>query len=317
MPVFRLIITKKENSVFSDGCRFINTKYFKKNGSLRAVDGLSLEVEQGSIFGILGPNGSGKTTTLKIILDLVDHDSGEYFWFGHLPSKESRKKLGVVLDSPLFYPYLSAVNNLKIIADIKGVSNKNIENVLRITEIYERRNHTLKNYSYGMKQRYVIAAALLNDPKVLIFDEPTNGLDPQGIADIRNIIRKMSAEGTTVILASHLLDEVQKVCTDVVVINAGKKMFSGKVKDVLNMQHSIEISSPDTEKLYMALQSYPGIKEVKKVDDRFVVSFSDCFDSTALNRYCFEKGIALSHLSVIHKTLEKQFLEILNPDKDK
>ncbi|MEI7662546.1 MAG: ATP-binding cassette domain-containing protein, partial [Bacteroidota bacterium] len=190
----------------------------KRYGKIQAVSDLSLEVKKGQVFGILGPNGSGKTTTLSIILELLKANSGSFKWFGRAASKESRKRIGSVIESPNFFPYLSPVVNLKIVADIKDQEYDDIERVLHLTGLYDRRNSKFRTFSFGMKQRLAVASALLGNPDVLILDEPTNGLDPQGIAHIRELILHIAGQGTTIIIASHLLDEVQKICSHVAVL---------------------------------------------------------------------------------------------------
>ena len=190
----------------------------KRYGKIQAVNDLSLEIEEGSVFGILGPNGSGKTTTLGMLLSVIRPDFGSFSWFGRSAASPrdaavSRKRIGAILETPIFYPYLSAVENLKIVAQIKGCQYERIDEVLRTVDLLERKDDTFKHYSLGMKQRLAIASALLVDPQVMILDEPTNGLDPQGIAEIRSLIVQIAGQGKTIILASHLLDEVQKVCT--------------------------------------------------------------------------------------------------------
>ena len=199
---------------------------YKNYGKIKAVQDLNLQVESGTVFGLLGPNGSGKTTTLGIVLDVVHKTKGEFRWFGMPPTNNSRKKIGAILEAPAFYPYLSAVENLKIVAQIKNTPFDRIELVLEKVGLLDRRNDRFQTYSLGMKQRLAIGSALLSDPLVLLLDEPTNGLDPQGIADVRELILKISAEGKTIILASHLLDEVQKVCSHFAVLNKGQMLYS-------------------------------------------------------------------------------------------
>ena len=206
----------------------------KSYGALKALDNFSLEINKGEICGILGPNGSGKTTTLGILLDILKADQGEYYWFGQLPTYKQRQKVGALLESPIFYPYLSASRNLQILAYIKNISYDYIDEVLKTVGLIDRKNHKFKTYSLGMKQRLALAAALLGKPEVLILDEPTNGLDPQGIAEMRELIIKIGQTGTTILLASHLLDEVQKVCTQVVILEKGKKLGEGSVGELLS-----------------------------------------------------------------------------------
>jgi ABC-2 type transport system ATP-binding protein len=287
----------------------------KRYGRIKAVDHLSVEVKEGQVFGILGPNGSGKTTTLSMVLDLVKADSGTYEWFEKPPSKESRKMIGSVIESPNFYPYLSAVNNLKIIGDIKGTGYDDIERVLKISGLYERRFSPFRTFSFGMKQRLALASALLGNPELLILDEPTNGLDPQGIAHIREIILQVASQGTTIIIASHLLDEVQKVCSHVAVLKKGNMLFAGKVSEVLSVSDCMELGSHDTELLLKAIEGHPKYKSHEKIDGKLLVYFTGEPEPAEINEYLHLKGIILSHLSDRKRTLEQHFLELLQENK--
>jgi len=283
----------------------------KKYGKIHAVNNLSLDIHKGDIFGILGPNGSGKTTTLGIILSVLNADSGTFSWFGEPNSKGNRKRIGAILEQPIFYPYLSAWKNLSIIADIKEADHANIEKVLHTVDLYSRKDSKYRTFSYGMKQRLAIAAALLGSPEVLIFDEPTNGLDPKGIAEIRELIISIAKEGITIILASHLLDEVQKTCSHVAVLKGGQKLFAGRVSDVLNMKDSVEISSNDNDKLMMVLHEYPQAIEVEKESGRCIVKLKEGTTIFELNQFLVQHGIIVTHLASRKKSLEDQFLELL------
>lgn len=284
----------------------------KRYGHIQAVNNLSLKVEKGNVYGILGPNGSGKTTTLGIILDVVKADKGTYTWFGMPRSKENRKKIGAILDHSNFYPYLSAAKNLKIIADIKNVSYDNIEKLLKKVNLFERRNDKFKNYSLGMKQRLAIAAALLAEPQVLILDEPTNGLDPQGIAETRELIINIALKGVTIILASHLLDEVQKICTNVAILNHGKILSSGNVDEVLSDSLSVVIASDNIDKLFEVVNNYKNVQSISREHNKLLVKLYKDNDVAELNKYLISKGIILSHLSVRKQNLEKYFLKLLS-----
>ena len=286
---------------------FLNKKY----GKIHAVNNLSLDIVKGNIFGILGPNGSGKTTTLGIILSVINADSGSFSWFGESNSKYNRKRIGAILEQPIFYPYLSAVKNLKIIADIKEVDHSDIERVLHTVDLYHRKDSKYRTYSYGMKQRLAIAAALLGKPEVLIFDEPTNGLDPKGIAEIRELIIAIAKEGITIILASHLLDEVQKTCSHVAVLKDGSILFNGKVSDVLNIKDTIEVSSDDMALLKMALNESALVIEITTDRELHIVKLKEGITIAELNHYLINKGIVVTHLVRRKKTLEDQFLELL------
>ena len=282
----------------------------KRYGRITAVNDLSLEIQKGTVFGLLGPNGSGKTTTLGIILDVINKTSGEYQWFGEAPSKKHRKQIGAILETPIFYPYLSATDNLKIVAKIKEVSEDNIDNVLKQVDLYERKDDKFKTYSLGMKQRLSIASALLCNPSVMILDEPTNGLDPQGIAEIRELIKDIAKSGKTIILASHLLDEVQKVCSHFAVLKKGRMIYTGLVEDVSKGEETVEVSA-DNQDISAVLESYEGIKSLTVDHNKWVVSLKDGFNSSTLNKYLFEQNIVASHLHTQKKSLEKQFLEVL------
>jgi ABC-type multidrug transport system ATPase subunit len=284
------------------------TKHYRQ---IHAVEALDLTINQGEVFGILGPNGSGKTTTLGMVLNLVNPTSGRYSWFGEPPSQKARQRIGATLEHPVFYPYLSAAKNLRIVARIRKKPFDDIDKVLRMVDLYERRDDKFRTYSLGMRQRLSIAATLIGQPEVLIFDEPTNGLDPTGIAEIRNLISRIAGEGKTIILASHLLDEVQKTCSHLAVLKNGKKLFTGAVDDMLS-EVSIELSSENLEMLILTLKSIEAVGSVKMDGRLLIVRLKDGYDISYLHEMLIEKGIVLTHLALRRKTLEQQFLEILN-----
>ncbi len=286
----------------------------KHYGRIKAVDQLNFSVPVRSVFGILGPNGSGKTTTLGMLLDVINPTSGTYTWFGNPPGKTNRQKIGSILETPAFYPYLSASDNLRIIAEIKDAGRDNIDNVLRLTGIYDRRNSAFSTFSLGMKQRLALSAALLSDPQVLILDEPTNGLDPKGIAEIRELIRRIAIEGKTVILASHLLDEVQKVCTHFSVLDKGKLVYTGLVNDARGEQ-ILEISADDMDILIDTLNAFSDKISVEAKGQFALLTIPVNLSISAVSRYLFEKGIYPTHLFAQKKSLETQFLEILKDKK--
>ncbi|MGB5356207.1 MAG: ATP-binding cassette domain-containing protein, partial [Eudoraea sp.] len=216
----------------------------KKFGYLTAVDNLSFSIEKGNVYGILGPNGSGKSTTLGIVLNVVNATSGSFSWFdGNTSTHDALKKVGAIIERPNFYPYMTAIQNLKLVCKIKEVPFSKINDKLELVGLLDRKDSKFRTYSLGMKQRLAIASALLNDPEILILDEPTNGLDPQGIHQIREIIKKIASEGTTILLASHLLDEVEKVCSHVVILRKGKKLYSGRVDGMLATFGFFELKS--------------------------------------------------------------------------
>ena len=286
----------------------------KKFGKVHAVNNLSFEIKKGNVYGILGPNGSGKSTTLGIILNVVNKSSGEFLWFdGSLSTHEALKKVGAIIERPNFYPYMTATQNLQLICKIKGVSTENIDEKLKIVNLYERRDSKFRTFSLGMKQRLAIASALLNDPEILILDEPTNGLDPQGIHEIRQIIKKIAANGTTILLASHLLDEVEKVCSHVVVIRKGIKLYSGRVDEMTASNGFFEVKVDNNEeKLMSLLDTHQSIGNVKKEGELIIATLDEAISASDFNKYLFDNGIVLSHLVKSKPSLEQQFLDLTN-----
>ena len=285
----------------------------KNYGAVQALKNVSFNVPAGTVFGILGPNGSGKTTLLGIVMDVLKATSGSYQLFGQVPGGEQRKQIGTLLETPNFYHYLSAVENLKITAAIKGRGEDDIDNVLNIVDLAKRKNSKFSTYSLGMKQRLAIGAALLGNPEVLIFDEPTNGLDPVGIAEIRELIKKLSLEGKTIIIASHLLDEVEKVCTHVAILKQGTLITHGDVNEILVNEDVVETAAADLERLRNLLTQIPGHTSVHLRDKVVQVFFpSGTANLEAVNRYCFDNGIVVSHLQLKKKSLESKFFELTN-----
>ncbi|MDE3251809.1 MAG: ABC transporter ATP-binding protein [Bacteroidota bacterium] len=286
----------------------------KSYGSIQALKNVSFEVPEGAVFGLLGPNGSGKTTMLSIILDILKSDSGSFAWFGKPGSPETRKQIGSLLETPNFYHYLSAVDNLKITEAISGRGDSaDIDRVLEIVKLTERKKSRFSTYSLGMKQRLAIGAALLGDPQVLVFDEPTNGLDPVGIAEIRELIKLLAKRGKTIIMASHLLDEVEKVCDHVAILKRGSLLTAGPVDEVLANEDIVEVSATDTAQLLSVLQSFPGYSHIKE-DGKLIQLFLPVGTARLedVNRFCFEKGITLNLLTAKKKSLETKFFELTN-----
>ncbi len=286
----------------------------KKFGRVHAVNNLSFDIQKGNVYGILGPNGSGKSTTLGIILNVVNKTSGEFSWFdGNLSTHQALKKVGAIIERPNFYPYMTAIQNLSLICKIKDISTEKIEEKLKIVNLFERRNSKFKTYSLGMKQRLAIASALLNNPEILILDEPTNGLDPQGIHEIREIIQKIAKNGTTILLASHLLDEVEKVCSHVVVIRDGVKLYSGRV-DKMSASHGLfELNTNDPKnKLISILNNNGHIGSVKEEGDYIIAYLTEEMEASEINNYLFKNGITVSHLVKRKPSLEEQFLDLTN-----
>jgi ABC-2 type transport system ATP-binding protein len=284
----------------------------KNYGSVAALQNVSFSVPQGSIYGLLGPNGSGKTTTLGIVLDVLNASSGSFQWFGQPYSSASKRRIGAILETPNFYPYLSAYKNLQIVADIKKANHAEIEKVLDLTGLNQRRNSPFKSFSLGMKQRLALAASLLGNPEVLVLDEPTNGLDPQGIADVRELIRKIASEGKTIIIASHLLDEVEKVCTHVAVLQKGVLKAAGPVSEILAQQDQVLVSVPQPEMALSLLKTLPFVENIIPEREWLKLTLKQGFSSADVNRSLFENNLVASQLVVRKKSLESQFLEIVN-----
>jgi ABC-2 type transport system ATP-binding protein len=282
----------------------------KHYGRIKAVEGLDLEIKKGSVFGILGPNGSGKTTTLGMVLDVINKTSGSYTWFGQTPTKEHRKSIGAILETPIFYPYLPGDKNLELVCDIKGVEYSRIPEVIEQVGLKGREGDKFRTYSLGMKQRLSIASALLCNPDVMILDEPTNGLDPQGIAAIRELIIEIAKGGKTIVLASHLLDEVQKVCTDFAVLKQGKLIYTGKVADVTKGEIAIEVMAD--EPIEEILNNADFVLTVKEDRGRYILTLKEGSNAAQVNKLLIDQGIIVSHLFTVHQSLEKQFLAILN-----
>jgi len=289
----------------------------KKYGNLTAVNNLSFTIQKGNVYGILGPNGSGKSTTLGITLNVVNATSGNFSWFGGTASThQALKRVGAIIERPNFYPYMSAYKNLKLVCKIKEISEDKINEKLELVGLLDRKDSQFKTFSLGMKQRLAIASALLNDPEILILDEPTNGLDPQGIHQIRAIIQDIASQGTTILLASHLLDEVEKVCSHVVVLRKGEKLYEGPVDQMISSNGFFELKCENTTLLINYLEAHPNIKNTKLVDGLVTAFIEQPMSAAAFNKELFENGILLSHLILRKESLEEQFLQLTDNLED-
>jgi len=289
----------------------LTVKNLTKNyGSVLALDGLELTVEAGQVLGLLGPNGSGKTTLLAMSLDVIQPSGGSFTWFDGAAGEHVRKRIGALLETPNFYPYLNADQNLSIVAAIKQVSNPPLDALLDLVQLRERRRSTYKTYSLGMKQRLALAACLVGDPDVLILDEPANGLDPEGMVEMRQIIQKIAAQGKTIILASHILDEVEKICSHVAIIKKGRLLAVGAIGSILNKQPTVEAGAGDIEKLFQLLSSTSLVKKITRSDSRLVLELEPGRSPADLNRLAFEHGVILDYLVLKRQSLEVEFLEI-------
>lgn len=289
----------------------LQTKNLTKvyNKSLRAVDNLNLTIEKGNIYGVLGPNGSGKTTTLGMVLGIIHATDGSYTWFDEVPSAKSRRRVGAILETPNLYPYMNAQQNLEIVAHIKQVDKKKIPELIELVGLAGRSDTPFQAYSLGMKQRLAIAGAMIGDPEVLIFDEPTNGLDPQGMADVRKLLTEIGQQGKTILLASHIIDEVEKVCNYVAILKFGKLIASGSVSEILSNEPIIEIASSNMLQLKNILSDNQLVTEVREDGHFLELKTKEGYSSEDLNKYLFEKGIIVNHLFVRKKSLEAEFLE--------
>lgn len=288
----------------------------KSYGPIQALNDVSFEVPEGSVFGILGPNGSGKTTLLGVLLDVLNADAGRYSWLDGMQPDAARRKIGALLETPNFYHYMSAWDNLGISAAIKQRGLDDRERVLKLVGLWDRRDSAFQTYSLGMKQRLAIGAALLGRPDILVLDEPTNGLDPVGIAEIRELIRNLNREGMTVIMASHLLDEVEKVCTHMTILKKGQLLVTGSVLDVMRNEDQVEVKADDLSRLQQTLRDMPGIHGIESVNSHLLLSCAEGTRTTDINQYCISKGIVLSHLLLKKKSLESKFMELTTELKD-
>jgi len=297
----------------------LSTRILQVNGlsksykDVKALDNLSLDVKQGTVFGLLGPNGSGKTTTLGILLGVINQKSGNYSWFDNGDKTENRRKIGALLETPNFYPYLSAVKNLEIVTKIKNIDNplSQIESVLKEVNLFERKDSKFRTFSLGMKQRLAIASALLGSPEVLVLDEPTNGLDPQGIAEIRELIQKIANDNRTIIIASHILDEIEKVCTHVAILKFGKLIKQGTIGEIIGGENYVIIASRDMKKLLQVINEDNEMSVFKKTETEVIVKVDKETTTKKVNQFFFDKGIVLSQLKAHSESLETQFLEII------
>ena len=284
-------------------------KIFNKH--LHAVKNVSFEIKKGNVYGILGPNGSGKSTTLGIVLNVVNKTSGDFEWFGgKVATHDALKKVGAIIERPNFYPYMTAKENLELVCKIKGTPFSKVDEKLELVGLLERKNDKFRTYSLGMKQRLAIASALLNDPEILILDEPTNGLDPQGIRQIRDIIKIIASQGTTILLASHLLDEVEKVCSHVVVLRKGEMLYQGTVHNMIENNSFFELKSNDMLRLKTVLDEHSFVENTIEEDGKLLVYLKQDIAAQELNSYLFEQNIVLEHLVKRKNSLEEQFLEL-------
>ena len=289
------------------------TNLHKKFRKVHAVNNVSLEIKKGNVYGILGPNGSGKSTTLGIVLNVVNKTSGAFEWFdGSLSTHDALKKVGAIIERPNFYPYMTAEENLKLVCKIKNIPFDKVNEKLELVGLFDRKDSKFKTFSLGMKQRLAIASALLNDPEILILDEPTNGLDPQGIRQIRDLIKIIANQGTTILLASHLLDEVEKVCSHVIVLRYGVTLYQGTVDGMLANEGFFELQADNFDELIQAVSQHQSVDKIEVQDGKALVYLKATLEAKELNEYLFNKNIVLTHLLKRKTSLEEQFLKLTN-----
>ena len=283
----------------------------KNYGNLQAVRNLSFEVNKGEVYGILGPNGSGKTTTLAVVLGILQANGGDFQWFGEPFTKQVRRRIGALVETPNFYPYLTLWENLKIVAEIKDAPEDDINYALGVANLLKRKHTNFGHLSLGMKQRMSMASVLIGHPEVLVLDEPTNGLDPEGFAEVRHIIQTQAKEGKTIILASHILDEVEKVCSHVAILKSGELVANGKVGELLSADETVFIQADKLDKLKELIQDSDLAAQVYMVEEDLAVVLKSIYKSTDLSKFCYEKGFPLSKIVVKKQSLEDQFLQLV------
>ena len=284
-----------------------------------AVNSLDLRVKTGEVYGFLGPNGAGKTTTLRLLSGLLRPTAGSAMVAGAAPgSPASLAHLGAMVETPAFYPYLSGRDNLRVMARYATVSKSRIEPVLKQVDMADRAKHKFKTYSTGMKQRLGVAAALLKDPDLLILDEPTSGLDPQGTVEMRGLIREIGREGRTVLLSSHLLNEVELTCDRVGVIANGKLVAEGTVDELRARSggRTLLVRAAPLDRAQQLLESFLKPDQVQVAEGALVLSV-DPSEAASINRRLVADGIDVSELRVSEQSLENVFLQLTeNPHPD-
>lgn len=283
----------------------------KNYGNIQAVRDVSFEVKKGEVYGILGPNGSGKTTTLAVVLGILNANGGSYQWFDEPLTKLARRRIGSLIETPNFYPYLTLWENLKIVAKIKDAPEEDINHALGVANLLKRKHTKFGHLSLGMKQRMSMASVLIGNPEVLVLDEPTNGLDPEGFAEVRNIIQSQAQEGKTIIIASHILDEVEKVCSHVGILKSGELIANGKVGELLSSEETVFIQTEKMDELLDILNGSGLVNKVYKEGDDLAVVLDSKYKSSDLSKFCFDKGFPLSKIVVKKQSLEDQFLQLV------
>ena len=286
--------------------------------SVLAVDQVSFSVDEGQVFGFLGPNGSGKTTTIGMLVGIINPTGGSFELFGASDSKSllaARSRVGATLETPNFYPYMSGRDNLRIAAAVKGVDRPRIEECLKLVGLADRAKHRFRTYSLGMKQRLALAATMLNDPELVILDEPANGLDPQGMREIREIIRILSSRGKTIFLSSHLLWELERTCSHVAIVRKGRIVAQGAIADVVSEEKSALLRADNEAALLAALEICPEVTRVRRSEEGVIVGLRSG-DFASVTRHLAAQGIYLSHLAPHRQSLEEVFMDLTKGDFD-
>jgi ABC-2 type transport system ATP-binding protein len=283
----------------------------KRYGDTLAVDGVDLTVRPGEVYGFLGPNGAGKTTTLRILTGLIAPTSGVVRVLGGRPGQpDVLGRTGSMIESPAFYPYLSGLDNLRLLAEYADVPRRRIDEVLELVDLADRARDRFSTYSLGMKQRLGVAAALLKDPELIILDEPTNGLDPAGMRDMRRLIRELGSGGRTVLLSSHLLGEVQQICDRVGIIDSGRMVAEHNVEELRGEQELVVRATPRDQAQAILARFGP----VHQYDDTLRVQV-DPDRAAEVNRVLVEAGLAVSELHSTERALEDIFFELTSKEK--
>ena len=275
-----------------------------------AVDGLNMQARRGEVYGFVGPNGAGKTTALRMFLGLVRASSGSCLVLGEKPGTPGAlARIGALVETPAFYPYLSGRNNLRVLARHAGVPYSRIEPVLEEVELSSRGDDRFKTYSLGMKQRLGMAAALLKDPELLILDEPTNGLDPAGMAEMRHLIRNLGHGNRTVLLSSHLMGELEQICDRIGVVKDGKIVVEGSL-DELRQGTRIKLRAKPVVRARELLASLDGVGQTEMQDDDMLIIEADQSLAADINRLLVTAGVDVSELTTVQNSLESVFLSL-------
>lgn len=284
----------------------------KHYGRIVAVDHLTLTVERGEIFGFLGPNGSGKTTTMRMLLGLAHPTSGEARMLGMRVATDLTailRRTGSLIEYPTFYPFLSGRHNLQVLADLTGAPRSRIDEVLDVVDMRAEANRRFKEYSVGMKQRIGVAGALLTDPELLILDEPSNGLDPAGIVEMRDLMQRLRQQGHTVLVSSHVLHEVEQVCNRIAILNRGKIVAQGDVQELLGQSDRIEIRIARPEAAVAIIRTLPWVKEVRTEGDTVVVA-APIDRAAEINEALARNHLFAGIIQPRQESLERYFLEL-------